>query len=122
AEDARRLTRAPPLFVLLRPHAWARAIMASEATVAKARKLGVEGKGESLAFRAVFVRDGKWFMGSSPDLPGAFSQEKTLDKARVSLLSAARELLELEPELAKKLKRLRGSEETVREVLSLRLG
>jgi len=67
-------------------------------------------------FNAVYERDGEWWVASAVEVPGAFSQGKTIDEARENLLDAVRELILaqrqlMEAELVDK--------EVVRESLSL---
>ena len=57
-----------------------------------------------LRFRAVFERDGRWIIGSSTDVPGAFSQERTLAAARRALADVVRDFAEHDPRLAKRLR------------------
>jgi hypothetical protein len=56
-----------------------------------------------LTFRAVFERDGRWIVGSSPDVPGAFSQEKSLRAARKALLDVVRDFAQHDRKLARRL-------------------
>lgn len=49
-------------------------------------------------FHAVFERHGRWYVGYIPEVPGVNAQEKTLKSARHSLVSALRELAELDPD------------------------
>lgn len=44
-------------------------------------------------FHAVFERDDDWWVATAVEIPGAFSQGKTVDEARENLLDAIRELL-----------------------------
>lgn len=44
-------------------------------------------------FNAVFERDGDWWVATAVEIPGAFSQGKTLEEARENLLDAVRELI-----------------------------
>ena len=39
-------------------------------------------------FTAVFERDGEWYIGYCPEIPGANGQGKTRDEARASLAEA----------------------------------
>jgi predicted RNase H-like HicB family nuclease len=39
-------------------------------------------------FTAVFERDGEWYIGYCPEIPGANGQGKTKDDARASLADA----------------------------------
>jgi predicted RNase H-like HicB family nuclease len=45
-------------------------------------------------FTGVFERDGEWFIGYCPELPGANGQGHTLDECRESLAEAIRLILE----------------------------
>lgn len=40
--------------------------------------------------RASFVKDGKWWVAWTDDVPGALTQGETLDEARENLLDAVR--------------------------------
>ena len=67
-------------------------------------------------FTAVFERDGEWWVATAVEIPGAFSQGKTIDEARENLLDAVREMILaqrqlIEAEIADK--------QVVRESLSL---
>jgi predicted RNase H-like HicB family nuclease len=44
-------------------------------------------------FHAQFEKDSEWWIASAVEIPGAFSQGKTLDEARENLMDAVRELL-----------------------------
>lgn len=44
-------------------------------------------------FSAVFERDGEWWVATAVEIPGGFSQGKTLEEARENLLDAVRELI-----------------------------
>ncbi|MGD0012766.1 MAG: type II toxin-antitoxin system HicB family antitoxin [Terriglobia bacterium] len=46
------------------------------------------------AFTAVFERDGEWYIGYCPEIPGANGQGKTKDEARASLADAIALILE----------------------------
>lgn len=67
-------------------------------------------------FNAVFERDGKWWVATAVEIPGGFSQGKTLDEARANLLDAVRELILAQREMTET--ELAGKE-VVRETLSL---
>jgi predicted RNase H-like HicB family nuclease len=43
--------------------------------------------------RATFVRDGKWWVAFTDEVPGALTQGATLAEARDNLLDAIREIL-----------------------------
>lgn len=54
-------------------------------------------------FNAVFERDGDWWIATAVEIPGAFSQGKTLEEACENLLDAVRELILAQRELAEQL-------------------
>lgn len=41
-----------------------------------------------MKIRATFVKDGKWWMGWTADVPGALTQGVTLEEARENLVDA----------------------------------
>jgi predicted RNase H-like HicB family nuclease len=45
-------------------------------------------------FTAVIERDGEWFVGWSPEIPGANGQGRSLEECRASLSEAIRLILE----------------------------
>lgn len=45
-------------------------------------------------FTAVYERDGAWFVGYCPEIPGANGQGRTLDECRTSLRAAIALILE----------------------------
>ncbi len=45
-------------------------------------------------FTAVFERDGDWYIGYCPEVPGANGQGRTMDECRESLVEAIRLILE----------------------------
>jgi predicted RNase H-like HicB family nuclease len=45
-------------------------------------------------FTAVIERDGKWFVGWSPEIPGANGQGKSVQECRESLAAAIQLILE----------------------------
>ena len=45
-------------------------------------------------FTAVIERDGEWFVGWSPEIPGANGQGRTLEECRANLAAAIRLILE----------------------------
>ena len=45
-------------------------------------------------FTAIIERDGEWFIGYSPEIPGANGQGKTKDEARQNLAEAIDLILE----------------------------
>ncbi|MDO8531628.1 MAG: type II toxin-antitoxin system HicB family antitoxin [Dehalococcoidia bacterium] len=53
-------------------------------------------------FTAVFLRDGKWWIGYAEELPGANAQGKTLEEARESLREAVVLILEANRELTRR--------------------
>lgn len=55
----------------------------------------------SVPFTAVYERDGGWWIGYVEELPGANTQERTLDEARQSLREAVRDILEANRELTR---------------------
>ncbi len=68
-------------------------------------------------FHAIFEKDGKWWVASAVEIPGAFSQGKTVEEARVNLLDAVRELMIARRELAEA--EIAGKSEIVREELAI---
>ena len=44
-------------------------------------------------FHAVYERDGDWWVATAVEIPGAFSQGKTIEEVRENLIDAMRELL-----------------------------
>jgi len=66
-------------------------------------------------FTAVFERDGKWYVGYCPEVPGANGQGHTLEECRESLAQAIELILEVRREDG-----LRGvPAESIQEVLVL---
>jgi len=47
-----------------------------------------------LKIRASFVKDGKWWVAWTDDVPGALTQGETLEKARENLVDAVRMIQE----------------------------
>jgi predicted RNase H-like HicB family nuclease len=45
-------------------------------------------------FTAVIERDGEWFVGWSPEIPGANGQGRTIDECRTDLAAAIQLILE----------------------------
>jgi predicted RNase H-like HicB family nuclease len=45
-------------------------------------------------FTAVYEKDGDWYIGYCPEVPGANGQGKTLDECRESLIEAIRLVLQ----------------------------
>jgi predicted RNase H-like HicB family nuclease len=43
---------------------------------------------KTMKIRATFVKDGKWWMAWTEDVPGALTQGATLDEARENLIDA----------------------------------
>ena len=71
-------------------------------------------------FTAVFERgDGDWWIATALEIPGAFSQGKTIDEARKMLTDAIQELMLAEREQAEI--ELAGKPNLIRETLSLEL-
>ena len=71
-------------------------------------------------FTAVFERgDGDWWIATALEIPGAFSQGKTIDEARKMLTDAIQELMLAEREQAEI--ELAGKPNLIRETLSLDL-
>lgn len=52
-------------------------------------------------FTAVFEQDGEWWTGWVEEVPGAISQERTLEELRESLKEAVQLILETNRELAR---------------------
>ncbi len=48
-------------------------------------------------FTAVFERQGRWFVGYVPEVPGVNAQERTLGAARLALTAALEELAKIDP-------------------------
>jgi predicted RNase H-like HicB family nuclease len=67
-------------------------------------------------FTAIFERDGEWWIASAVEIPGAFSQGKTLEEARENLLDAVRELILAQRQLAEIETK---DKQVIREALSL---
>lgn len=55
------------------------------------------GKKRTYSILGVFERHGRWFVGYSPTVPGINVQERTLNEARESFQSAARDLVKVNP-------------------------
>ncbi len=68
-------------------------------------------------FHAIFEKDGQWWVASAVEIPGAFSQGKTIEAARENLLDAVRELMVARRELAEV--EIAGKSEIVREELAI---
>ncbi|MGH7380890.1 MAG: type II toxin-antitoxin system HicB family antitoxin [Candidatus Methylomirabilales bacterium] len=47
-----------------------------------------------MKIRANFVKDGKWWVAWTDDVPGALTQGETLEKARENLVDAVRMIQE----------------------------
>jgi predicted RNase H-like HicB family nuclease len=45
-------------------------------------------------FTGVFERDGEWYIGYCPEVPGANGQGRTIDECRESLIEAIRLILQ----------------------------
>ena len=64
-------------------------------------------------FTAIIERDGEWFIGYCPEIPGANGQGRTLEECRLNLAGAIALILEDRRQDA-----LRGTpEEAIREVV-----
>ncbi len=70
-------------------------------------------------FHAIYERDGDWWVASAVEIPGAFSQGKTIEEARENLLDAVRELMLARRELAEQ--EVSSKDEIVREELAIQL-
>jgi len=44
-------------------------------------------------FTAIFRRDGRWWIGHTPEVRGAFAQERTLREARETLAEAIQDII-----------------------------
>ena len=53
-------------------------------------------------FTAIIKQDGDWWLGWVEEVPGANAQEKTKEKLLISLKEAARDILELRREEARR--------------------
>jgi predicted RNase H-like HicB family nuclease len=58
-------------------------------------------------FNAIYEKDGDWWVATAVEIPGAFSQGRTIEEARENLMDAVIELLLarrqlLEEEIARK--------------------
>jgi predicted RNase H-like HicB family nuclease len=62
-------------------------------------------------YRATFLKQGRWWIGWSADVPGALTQGKTLEEAKANLRDAIR--LMLEPVDLKKLPKARVVQEHI---------
>ncbi|MBL7176048.1 MAG: type II toxin-antitoxin system HicB family antitoxin [Desulfobacteraceae bacterium] len=45
-----------------------------------------------MEIKAVFVKDGRWWVAWTDDVPGAMTQGKTIDEARENLIDAIHEI------------------------------
>lgn len=71
-------------------------------------------------FTAVFEHgEGDWWIATALEIPGAFSQGKTIDEARMMLMDAIQELMLAEREQAEV--ELAGKPNLIRETLTLEL-
>ncbi|MEO8606724.1 MAG: type II toxin-antitoxin system HicB family antitoxin [Chloroflexota bacterium] len=71
-------------------------------------------------FTAVFERgDGDWWIATALEIPGAFSQGKTIEEAREMLMDAIHELMLAEREEAER--ELAGKPDIIRETLTIEL-
>ena len=66
-------------------------------------------------FTAVFLKEGKWWIGYIEELPGANTQGRTLEEARENLKEAAALIIEANRELSEK--ELDGKEVVREEIL-----
>ena len=55
--------------------------------------------GAAMKLTAIFEQVGKWWLGYVEELPGANTQEKTLDEARENLREAVKLIIEANREL-----------------------
>ena len=55
--------------------------------------------GVAMKLTAIFEQVGKWWLGYVEELPGANTQEKTLDEARENLREAVKLIIEANREL-----------------------
>lgn len=69
-------------------------------------------------FNAIFEQDGEWWVATAIEIPGVFSQGKTLQEARENLLDALREMILAQRQLMEA--ELEGKS-VVREALSLEI-
>ena len=53
-------------------------------------------------YTAVFLKDGKWWIGFVEEIPGAHTQGETLEEARENLKEALELVLEANRELSRK--------------------
>jgi len=67
-------------------------------------------------YTAVFEQHGDWWVGYVEELPGAHTQEHTLDEARDSLKEAARLIIEANRDIVR---RATAGKSVVRERLTL---
>ena len=70
-------------------------------------------------FHAIYERDGDWWVASAVEIPGAFSQGRTVEEARANLLDAIRELMLARRELAEQ--DVAGKADVLREELAIEL-
>lgn len=47
-----------------------------------------------MKIRATFVKDGKWWVAWTDDVPGALTQGKTIEEAKENLIDAVHEMQE----------------------------
>jgi predicted RNase H-like HicB family nuclease len=50
-------------------------------------------------FTAIFEKDGEWYVGYCPEIPGANVQGRTIEECRASLAEASALILEDRPDL-----------------------
>ncbi len=69
-------------------------------------------------FTAVYVNTGDWWVGTVEEVPGAISQERTLEETRESLVEAVQLILEVNREYTEQ---EIGESQSVRESLTVPL-
>ena len=69
-------------------------------------------------FNAVFEKDGDWWVATAVEIPGGFSQGKTLEEARDNLLDAVKEMILAQRDL---LESELSGKEVLREALALEI-
>lgn len=70
-------------------------------------------------FQAIYERDGEWWIATAIEIPGAFSQGKSLEEARANLLDAVRELTLARRSLMES--EIKGKADIVQEMLTLEI-
>ncbi len=71
----------------------------------------IDGDSMRKTYRATFLKQGRWWIGWSADVPGALTQGRTLDEAKANLRDAIR--LMLEPVDLKKLPKAKVVQERI---------